>query len=255
MKYFIHWHQSKMSSSKKGTLWQVRVYRPEILWCWCWYFVKCCPSNLLLSCSTPPPPRLNTRIQCVRRGRYGVLGLGQINTCRKVPLLVKFFRLRHFALPSMSLIFLRAGVSILPLRSFLGLKNVYLMILLYKIGFSSPQSFSAYLKWKNVLSSTKEDNHAIQHFAKVFSRKIKFSVLENWQMFIGAFTVICSFQPMNMEHLIFLFRFNIHQEILLAVLYKIYTFNLAPIIFYTYSIFALQVWCFWCLIYFCNHIF
>ncbi len=31
----------------------------------------------------------------------------EINTCRKVPLHVNFFRRRHFALPSMSLIFLR----------------------------------------------------------------------------------------------------------------------------------------------------
>ena len=31
----------------------------------------------------------------------------RINTCRKVPLQVNFFRWRHFALPSMSLIFLR----------------------------------------------------------------------------------------------------------------------------------------------------
>jgi hypothetical protein len=47
---------------------------------------ECCPSNLLLSGSTPPPPPP----QCVRRGRYGVLGLIQINTCRKVLLLVNF---------------------------------------------------------------------------------------------------------------------------------------------------------------------
>ncbi len=58
---------------------------------------------------SPPPPFfvwISTRIQCVRGG-YRVLGLRQINTCRKVPLQVKFFRSRHFALPSMSLIFLR----------------------------------------------------------------------------------------------------------------------------------------------------
>ncbi len=49
---------------------------------------------------------LYTRIPCVRGG-YGVLGLRQINTCRKIPLQVNFFRWLHFALPSMSLIFLR----------------------------------------------------------------------------------------------------------------------------------------------------
>jgi hypothetical protein len=38
---------------------------------------------------------------------YGVLGLRQINTCRIVPSQVNFLRLRHFALPSMSLIFVR----------------------------------------------------------------------------------------------------------------------------------------------------
>jgi hypothetical protein len=37
----------------------------------------------------------------------GVLGLRQINTCRKVPLQAKFFRRRHFTLPSVTLIFLR----------------------------------------------------------------------------------------------------------------------------------------------------
>jgi len=45
-----------------------------------------------------------TRIHCVSGGE-GVLGLRQIYTCRKVPLRV--FRWQHFALPSMSLIFLR----------------------------------------------------------------------------------------------------------------------------------------------------
>ncbi len=36
------------------------------------------------------------------------MDLRQINTCRKVPLQVNFFRWRYFSLPSMSLIFLRA---------------------------------------------------------------------------------------------------------------------------------------------------
>jgi hypothetical protein len=39
------------------------------------------------------------------------LGLRHINTCRKAPLVVNFFRWRHFALPSRSLIFLRAWSS------------------------------------------------------------------------------------------------------------------------------------------------
>jgi hypothetical protein len=50
---------------------------------------------------------LYTCIQCVRGGGYGILGLRQINTCRKVPLHVHFCRWRHFALPSLSLVFLR----------------------------------------------------------------------------------------------------------------------------------------------------
>ncbi len=83
-----------------------------------WYygpsFVNCCPSNLFTGSNLPPPsllPCVNkyilyTSMQC-ERGVYGVLGLRQINTCRKVPLQVNIFRWRHFALPSMSLIFLR----------------------------------------------------------------------------------------------------------------------------------------------------
>jgi hypothetical protein len=39
-------------------------------------------------------------------GGYGVLGLRRINTCRKVPLQVNFFRWRHFLLPAMNLLFL-----------------------------------------------------------------------------------------------------------------------------------------------------
>ncbi len=38
-------------------------------------------------------------------------GLRQINTCRKIPLQVNFFRWRLFALPSMSLIFLRSPAT------------------------------------------------------------------------------------------------------------------------------------------------
>ncbi len=62
---------------------------------------------------TPPPTLpcvksvLFTRIQCVKGG-YGVLGLRQINTYRKVP---NFFRWRFFALSSVSLIFLRVYKS------------------------------------------------------------------------------------------------------------------------------------------------
>ncbi len=77
--------------------------------------MNCCPSNLLsgeTNPRTPPYPvwisTLYTRIQCVMGGGEGVcMGFwASINTCRKVPLQV-IFRWRHFALPSMSLSFLR----------------------------------------------------------------------------------------------------------------------------------------------------
>ncbi len=61
--------------------------------------------------NSPPLPGVNkytkyTYIVCKGEG-YEVLGLRQINNCRKVHLQVNFFRWRHFALPSMSLLFLR----------------------------------------------------------------------------------------------------------------------------------------------------
>jgi hypothetical protein len=62
--------------------------------------------------SPPSPlPRVNkntayTYTVCKGGGGYEVLDLRQINTCRKVPLQVNFFRWRPFAPPSMSLIFL-----------------------------------------------------------------------------------------------------------------------------------------------------
>ena len=35
-------------------------------------------------------------------------------------------------------------------------------------------------------------------------------------------------------------RFNIYQELVLAAVYKVYSFRLRPIFFYTYSVFFLQ---------------
>ncbi len=63
----------------------------------------CCPSNLLSGSTLPTFPLpcvktiLYTRIQCVQFVRGGgvmhvVLSLRQINTCRKVPFQVNFFR-------------------------------------------------------------------------------------------------------------------------------------------------------------------
>ncbi len=90
----------------------------------CWYlqpsFVTCCPSNLLSGSIPPfPLPCVNnfTRIQCVRGGggvwnsvgdhilqEFNTLYLYLLNTCRKVPLQVNFFRWGQFALFSSSLI-------------------------------------------------------------------------------------------------------------------------------------------------------
>ncbi len=96
------------------------VYLSEFIDCRysqsCWYFrpsfVNCCPSNLLSVSISPHPPfpcenKYTVYTYTVCGGGYGVLGLRQINTFRKVPLQVNFFRWRHFALFSMSLIFLR----------------------------------------------------------------------------------------------------------------------------------------------------
>jgi hypothetical protein len=77
-------------------------------------FVNCCPSPLLSGSTLPPflfpVCILFTRIQYLKGGGVGVLGLGQMNICPFL-LQVNFFRRRHFALPSMSLVFLRIYVT------------------------------------------------------------------------------------------------------------------------------------------------
>jgi hypothetical protein len=131
-----------MSSSKKltcnGTLRQVfiRVYRLDSQTCWYFRpsFVNCCPSNLLSGSTLPPSPLLCVNKYTVytytvrKEGGYGVLGLREINTCRKVSFesipgfhnrlkiraQVYFSRWRHFALPSMSHYLSTAS----PLRSY-----------------------------------------------------------------------------------------------------------------------------------------
>ncbi len=75
-------------------------------------------SLVQLSLRPPLPCKIKytvmyTRLQCVMGGGggwYGVLGLRQINTCRKVPWQANFLGWRHFALPSMSLIFPLGGM-------------------------------------------------------------------------------------------------------------------------------------------------
>ncbi len=78
----------------------------------CWYyqhsFVTCCPSNLLSGSTLPPYPFhvwisiLFTCTQYVGGGGegFGVLGLRQINTCRKIPLHCTghFFKMTTFCI-------------------------------------------------------------------------------------------------------------------------------------------------------------
>ncbi len=92
----------------KGTF--IRVYRLaiscvhfvtlvfSIQLCDLYYYSPLLPLSPSLWFNSPPPPFidlvwrsiLNTRTQCVRGGGYGVLGLRQINTCRKIPIQVNF---------------------------------------------------------------------------------------------------------------------------------------------------------------------
>ncbi len=91
----------------KGTSRQVfiRVYRLEIQSVNLVFrpsFVNCCSSNFLSGSTLPPPfpVWISIHVYSVCGGDGdGVLDLRQINTCRKVPLQVHFFRWRHFALP------------------------------------------------------------------------------------------------------------------------------------------------------------
>ncbi len=102
-------HLKKLTS--KETLRQVfiRVYRLEIKLVMLVFrpsFVNCCPSNLLSGSTSPFPSFpvwisiLYIRIQCVR----GVC-MGFKASDRLTPSQVNFFRWRHFALSSLSLIF------------------------------------------------------------------------------------------------------------------------------------------------------
>jgi hypothetical protein len=125
-------HPAKCHHLKKftwdGTLQQVLI--DFIDWRYshsCYYFrpsfVNCYTSNLLSGSTLPPPPLFSLcgsvpSLHCIHvhrtvrwgggggGGGIGFSGPDTEKTCRKVPLQVNFFRWRHFALPSMSLIFL-----------------------------------------------------------------------------------------------------------------------------------------------------
>ncbi len=117
-------HQSKLPSSKKIAAkelcsrclskfidWRVEIQSVKLVFfdSVLWTVVPLNFSEVQLS-PTPPFPMWISIIIHVMYSLcgwgYGVLGLTQINTCLKVPLQVNLFRWRHFALPSMSLIFL-----------------------------------------------------------------------------------------------------------------------------------------------------
>jgi len=103
-------------SSSKGTSRPVfiGVYRLEVHLAMLLFSTQLCellPLSPYLWFNSPPPIPFPMWIS-VRGGGYGVLGLGQINIGRKVSLHVNLFRWRHFALTSMSLIFLRIPTSV-----------------------------------------------------------------------------------------------------------------------------------------------
>ncbi len=65
-------------------------------------FVNCCSSYLLFGSTLPPSPlsyvhKFVFTYTVYKGGGYGVLGLRQINTSRKAPLYVNYFRWGHFA--------------------------------------------------------------------------------------------------------------------------------------------------------------
>jgi hypothetical protein len=96
-----------------------RVYRLEIQSVMLIFSAQLCELLTLspsLWFNSPPPPPFPvwiSTVYCIHEytlwiwGGYGVLGLRQINICRKVPWQVNFFRWWNFVVPSMSLIFLR----------------------------------------------------------------------------------------------------------------------------------------------------
>ncbi len=76
-------------------MWQmfIRVYRLEmqsVLSVFSTHHRNCYPSPLLFCPTLPPLSCVNKYTVC--KGGHGVLGLRQINTCRKVPLHVNVFR-------------------------------------------------------------------------------------------------------------------------------------------------------------------
>jgi hypothetical protein len=92
----------------------IRVYRLEIQSVMLSFLTQLCellPLSPFALVQLIPHPCMNKYIVYMytvcKGGGYVVLGLRQINTCRKVPLQVNFFWWLYFGLPFMSLIFLR----------------------------------------------------------------------------------------------------------------------------------------------------
>ncbi len=95
----------------KGTLRQVfiRVYRQS-----CWYFwpsfVNCCPFNLIFYSTLPPLPCVKYTVYTYtvcKGGEYGGSGPQTDKHLPESPFTGQFFIWWHYALSSMSLIFLR----------------------------------------------------------------------------------------------------------------------------------------------------
>ncbi len=81
------------------------------------FFLNWCPSNLLSGLILPTPPLPCVYKYTIYTNTVGKWGKGvrdsgpeKINTCRKAHLQVNFVRRRHFALSSISLIYLRSEV-------------------------------------------------------------------------------------------------------------------------------------------------
>ncbi len=135
----------------------IRVYRLErqsVMLVFSTQLCELLPLSPFLVQLPPPLPCVNkhtvyTYTLC--GGGYGVLGLRQINTCRKAPLQNTIFSWKQFALPSMSLIFLRSAAS------------NYRVLIRCKIYISSANNFRSALRNHPIRNRT-----VAQYFLLVF---------------------------------------------------------------------------------------